>query len=132
MDKTYRIVTSERCYRYKLEALENHAPAIETVYEIVTFDQTQTPKVLYVGLAWDKDLHQSLSEHLEGKAEPKVQELLKSYPDIYFDYVLPPSGISREDLQDIYWALVHKHNPPCNKESISHSGRYSNIQLEEQ
>lgn len=132
MEKTYKIANSERCYRYKWEALMNHAPAIKTIYEIVTFNDRGEPHILYIGLAWDKDLHHSLAEHLEGIAEPKVDELIGRYTNVYFDYVLPEAGMSQDDLKDIHWALIQKNKPEYNKAPVGHSGRYQNILLQDE
>lgn len=131
MNKTYRLRPSARCYRYKWEALTNHAPSLKTVYEIVTFDAKGEAQILYVGLAWEKTMDQMLAAHLDGSGEPKVDDLIAKHKDVYFDYIFPDPGSTKEDLSDIQWALIQKNKPLYNKEVTAPSGRYETISLEE-
>lgn len=130
--KTYKIFNSEKCYRFKPDALPAHAPNILGIYELVTFDQNQNAQVIYIGLA-----HQSialhLDEHLRGAREPKVADLLQKFPNLYFDLVFCREAQSPQDWQDIYWALLRKYQPPYNdSKQTTHSNRYSSIQLTEE
>jgi len=49
--RTFKVKMSERCFRFKPDALPSHAPPKPGVYEFVTFGADGAAKVLYVGLA---------------------------------------------------------------------------------
>lgn len=108
-----KIQMSERCFRFKPDAIGGHAPAAPGVYEFVTFDANQAAKVVYVGLA-EASIQESLQAHLEGRAEPAGRRLLSAYPNIYFDYVARASVGGPEGLKDVAEALIVKHKPELN------------------
>ncbi len=114
MDRTFHIRNSEKCFRFKPEAFCNHAPQNKGIYELVTFDENQTPKVLYVGAAFDKGILACLEGHVDGSVKPLSKELFEKYPNLYFDYIAGWDAKSADDAQDVYWWLVQKHNPPYN------------------
>ena len=117
-EKTIRIVMSDRCFRFKPDAIPGHAPAAPGVYEFVTFDEQQKPQVLYVGLA-ASSIQQQLVEHMMNKRKPTSDELFGKNPNVYFDYVARASAQAPEDLKGIAAALVEKHKPPFNTEPVS-------------
>lgn len=129
-EKTYHIQSSEKCFRFKPEAFCNHAPQNKGIYELVTFDENQQPKVLYVGAAFDKGILASLEGHAAGTIQPSSDELFKKYPNLYFDYLTKMDAKSQEDAQDVYWWLVQKHKPPYNSD-VQNSGRYAAINVVE-
>ena len=112
--KTVRVRMSERCFRFKPEALPNHAPPVPGVYEFVTFDDARQAKVVYVGLALGETILQCLTEHLEGRREPTAQKLLSRYPNMYFDYIAQATLASPEEWRDVAEALLVKHRPELN------------------
>ncbi|MBI4054882.1 MAG: hypothetical protein HY402_01975 [Elusimicrobia bacterium] len=122
---------SERCFRFKLDALLSHAPDAPGVYEFVTFDSERNPRVLYVGIAHPESIHACLAEHLEDKKSPTAQELFSQWKDIYFDYVARTREQSPEDFQDIAAALITKHRPPLNTAPLAFSQRYQKVRLQE-
>ncbi|MBI4386447.1 MAG: hypothetical protein HY551_03620 [Elusimicrobia bacterium] len=130
--RTFRIAMSERCYRFKPDALVPHAPQKPGVYEFVMFDAQLQPIVLFVGLAYPKTLFEALSDHLMGRLRPSAEELFKISKDIYFDYVASADVSSDEEYKDIAGALIAKHQPRLNPagQAIS-SGRYGTVALEE-
>jgi excinuclease UvrABC nuclease subunit len=130
-EKTYRIVMSDRCFRFKPDAIPGHAPASPGVYEFVTFDEKKQAQVLYVGLALDGTIQQSLVEHMMAKRRPTADDLFGKHKDVYFDYVARASGQEPEDLKDIAAALIAKHKPAFNSEPSPSSGRFQSVQLEE-
>lgn len=132
-EKTYNVRSSEKCFRFKPDAFCSHAPPNKGIYELVTFDDQQNAKVLYVGAAFEKGILSSLEAHAAGALEPKSSDLFAKYPNLYFDYLASMDAKTQEDAQDIYWWLVQKHKPPYNDiPSIKHSGRYQNINVVEQ
>jgi uracil-DNA glycosylase len=60
IEKTYHIRNSEKCFRFKPDAFCSHAPPNKGIYELVTFDQNQNAKVLFVGAAFEKGILASL------------------------------------------------------------------------
>ncbi len=131
-EKTYHVRNSEKCFRFKPDAFCSHAPPNKGIYELVTFDQNQNPKVLFVGAAFEKGILNSLEGHASGEIQPSGKDLLNTYPNLYFDYLTEMDAKTAQDAQDIYWWLVQKHNPPFNDvASIQHSGRYQTINVVE-
>ena len=130
-EKTYRIVMSERCFRFKPDAVPGHAPGVPGVYEFVTFDEGRDPKVLFVGCAPDQPLQARLMEHLLGSRKPTAVEMIEKYKDVYFDYVAKSSEQAPDDLKDIAGALAAKHRPPYNEGPVETSGRFEKVHLKE-
>ena len=54
--KEFGIWQSERSYRFKEEAIYNHAPENPGIYELVTFDDEQNPKVVYADWVKEKTI----------------------------------------------------------------------------
>src|SRR5438309_5022564 len=104
--KQFDIWTSERCYRFKEEALYNHAPQTPGIYELVTFDEQQKPIVVFAALTEDKTIFTALEEHLRGERKPAVQELLARYPNLYFSFVVNSNAQGPDDMKDLFWAIV--------------------------
>lgn len=112
--KKFNVRMSERCFRFKPDALPSHAPQKPGVYEFVTF-KDGTPEVLFVGVALGgPTVFSMLSDHLMGKAEPTAAQLFGAAQDVYFDYVADADIQSLEDLKEIAAAFVRKHNPKFN------------------
>lgn len=131
--RIFHVRNSEKCYRYKEEAIINHAPAHKGIYELVTFDINQKPTVLYVGAAFTQTLEQALSAHLNGTLSPSVNQLLENNPNLYFDFLSETDAKTQEDAQDIYWWLVQKYKPPYNDVTqVRHSGRPGHIHVVEE
>lgn len=130
-DKTYKITMSERCFRFKPDALPPHAPPLPGVYEFVTFDAEMKPIVLFVGMTGEKTIYDQLAAHMTGKAEPTAAALFGEAKDVYFDYVMPKQGDSPEDMKDIAGALIAKGKPKFNTGDAPTSGRYTAVTLEE-
>ncbi len=97
----------------------------------MTFDENQNPKVLFVGAAFEKGILESLEAHAAGTIEPKANDLLAKFPNLYFDYLTEMDAKTKEDAQDIYWWLIQKHKPPFNDLSTPHSARYEKIDVVE-
>lgn len=133
--RTFKVTMSERCFRFKPDALPSHAPRKPGVYEFVTFDEKMQPKVLFVGLALPgagDTVYAALAQHMMGNLRPASEDLFKAAKDVYFDYVSGWDGDSLEDLKDIAGALVSKHRPPLNPTTPPpSSGRFSEVALEE-
>lgn len=114
MSRKFNVRMSERCFRFKPDALPSHAPQKPGVYEFVTF-KDGAPEVLYVGLAMDGGtVFSKLSDHLMGKAEPTAAQLFAAAKDVYFDYVADADIEALDDLKDIAGAFVRKHKPKFN------------------
>lgn len=129
-EKTYHVQNSEKCYRFKPDAFCSHAPVNKGIYELVTFDENQTAKVLYVGAAFEKGIRECLEGHADGSRAPAAAEIMSTYTNLYFDYLTAMDAKTVEDAQDIFWWLVNKHQPPFNNiKSIHHSGRYETINV---
>ncbi len=130
--RTFEIWSSERSYRYKEEAMHNHAPHTPGIYELVTFDAQQNGQVLYAALTTDKPIFAALYEHWDGKRQPAVQDLLQKYPNLYFSFVVDSDAKTPEDLQDLFWGVVQNDKPILvDPASVQHSGRYSEIKVKE-
>jgi hypothetical protein len=131
-DKTFRIMMSDRCFRFKPDAIPGHAPAEPGVYEFVTFDAARQGQVLYVGLAKPGETIQgALVAHFMGERKPTADELFAKAPgNVYFDFVRKASEQSPEDLKDIAAAMIAKSKPPFNAEP-AFTGRYAAVQLDE-
>ena len=129
--RTFKLVMSERCFRFKPDALPSHAPSKPGVYEFVTFDASGKATVLYVGLALTGGIYEALNNHLMGTASPTAAELFKVSKDIYFDYVAHADIESLDDLKDIAGALIKKHKPQFNPAEIPNSGKYDCVELQE-
>ncbi|MBI5630538.1 MAG: hypothetical protein HY921_06615 [Elusimicrobia bacterium] len=128
--KVFKVRMSERCFRFKPDALGSHAPPRPGVYEFVTFENGSAV-VLYVGLALDKGVSQALGEHMMGQAAPAAAELFAVAKDIYFDYVAEADIESLEDLKDIAAVLSAKHRPRFNPQPLPGTGRYAAVEIEE-
>ena len=130
-NKTFKITMSERCFRFKPDALGSHAPHQPGVYEFVTFDEKVQPIVLFVGVA-PTTIYEALANHLMGNIQPTSDELFKAAKDIYFDYVASADTGSPEDFGDIAAALIAKHRPKLNPAGkTTATGRYAAVTLEE-
>jgi hypothetical protein len=130
--RTFEIWPSERCFRFKEEAMHNHAPQQSGIYELVTFDEAQKASVVYAGLTTDKTIFTMLYEHWDGKREPAVQDLLKKYPNLYFSYVVESDAKSPEDMQDLFWGIVQEDKPELlDYANLQHSGRFSDIKVKD-
>ena len=131
MTRKFRVAMSERCFRFKPDALPSHAPHKPGVYEFVTFDAQRNPVVLFVGVALDKSVYQALDEHWNDKAAPTRAELFAAAPDVYFDYVAAADIAEADELKDIAGAFVAKHKPRFNSGPAPSSGRYTEVEVEE-
>lgn len=113
--RKFKVMMSERCFRFKPDALPSHAPQKPGVYEFVTFNDGK-PEVLYVGVALGgPTVFSQLSDHLMGKAEPTAAQLFGAAKDVYFDYVADADIESLDDLKEIAAAFVVKHKPRFNE-----------------
>jgi hypothetical protein len=131
MKRTFRVAMSERCYRFKADALPSHAPHKPGVYEFVTFDAQRNPQVLFVGVALDTTVYQALDDHWNDKAEPGRTKLFAATPDVYFDYVAAADISEADELKDIAGALVAKHKPRFNEGPAPASGRHEAVEVVE-
>ncbi len=131
-NRTFKVSMSERCFRFKPDALGNHAPPKPGVYEFVTFHPDGKPEVLFVGAATGpQTVQDALAAHLQGQAKPGSTELFAAAKDVYFDYVADADISSIEDLKDIAAALVQKHKPKFNPGGPAFTGRYAAVAVEE-
>src|SRR6185369_9940392 len=73
--RSFKITMSERCFRFKPDALDSHAPRGPGVFEFVIFDPQVQPIVLFV--AATDSIYSSLANHLMGNAKPTADELFK-------------------------------------------------------
>ena len=128
--RKFRIAMSERCFRFKPDALVNHAPLKPGVYEFVTFDAQRNPQVLFVGVA-DKSVHAVLAAHLNGTMTPSAKDLFAVSPDIYFDYVESADIADISELQDIAGVFIAKHAPRFNTGPLPSSGKHASVEVEE-
>lgn len=129
--KTFKVMMSERCFRFKPDALPSHAPQKPGVYEFVTFDENKNPQVLFVGLALDKTVFDSLSAHMTGQQEPTAAQLFGAAKDVYFDYVADADIEALDDLKDIAGFFINKYKPRFNKDAAVSSGKYASVAVEE-
>lgn len=130
-ERKFRVAMSERCFRFKPDALPSHAPHKPGVYEFVTFDARKNPEVLYVGVALGRSVYECLDDHLNGRLEPSAKALFAASPDIYFDYVAAADISDPEELKDIAGAFVARHKPRFNQGPAPSSGRYDKVEVEE-
>ena len=130
MTRKFRIAMSERCFRFKPDALGNHAPQKPSVYEFVTFDAARNPKVLFVGIA-ERSVQESLQAHLDGAAAPTAAELFAAAPDVYFDYVESADIADISELKDIAGSFIAKHSPRFNLGAVPSSGKHQAVEVEE-
>jgi excinuclease UvrABC nuclease subunit len=129
--KTFHVLMSERCFRFKPDALPSHAPQKPGVYEFVTFDANKNPIVLYVGLALDKTVYDCLDAHMQGRQEPTAAQLFEAAKDVYFDYVADADIEDLDDLKDIAGFFVGKHKPRFNTGAVPASGKHQAVTVEE-
>ncbi len=129
--RKFRIAMSERCFRFKPDALPSHAPHKPGVYEFVTFDERKNPVVLYVGLALTGSVYEALAAHMDNKAAPTADELFAAAKDVYFDYVASADIEDVEELKDIAGAFIAKHEPRFNAGPAPTSGRHEAVEVEE-
>ena len=129
--RKFRVAMSERCFRFKPDALPSHAPHKPGVYEFVTFDAQKNPRVLFVGVALTQSIYQALDAHWNDRAQPGRAELFAAAPDIYFDYVASADIADVEELKDIAGAFVAKHKPRFNALPAPTSGKHAAVEVEE-
>lgn len=130
--RRFEIRNSERCFRFKPDAFESHAPPYRGIYELVTFDERQQPTVLFVGAAFDRTIRESLEAHAAGTLKPTANEILDQFPNLYFDYLEQIGGNSLDDARDVHWWLVQRHKPRYNDvAAASNSGRAGEIEVVE-
>ena len=128
--RKFRIAMSERCFRFKPDALGNHAPQKPGVYEFVTFDADRNPKVLFVAVA-EKSVHAALAAHPNGTMTPSAKDLFAVSPDIYFDYVESADIADLSELKDIAGAFISKNSPRFNSGPLPSSGKHGSVEVEE-
>lgn len=131
MTRKFRIAMSERCFRFKPDALPSHAPHKPGVYEFVMFDAQKNPRVLFVGLALDKPVYEALDDHWNDRAQPGRTELFAVSPDIYFDYVASADIADIDELKDIAGSFIAKHKPQFNAGPVPASGKHAAVEIEE-
>ena len=129
--KKFRVAMSERCFRFKPDALPSHAPHKPGVYEFVTFDAQKNPVVLYVGVALKGSIYQALDDHWNDKAKPGRAELFAAAPDVYFDYVAAADIEDVSELNDIAGVFVARHKPRFNTGPAPTSGKHAAVEVEE-
>jgi excinuclease UvrABC nuclease subunit len=129
--RQFRIAMSERCFRFKPDALPSHAPHKPGVYEFVTFDAQKNPQVLFVGIALGRSVYEALDDHWNDKLTPGRSELFKVSPDIYFDYVAAADIQEAEELKDIAGAFIDKHKPRFNSGPTPSSGKHRAVEIVE-
>ena len=130
--KEFEIWTSERSYRFKEEALYNHAPQTPGIYQLVTFDEQQNPKVVFMALTVEKSIYDALFEHWRGERNPAVQDLVARYPNLYFSFVVESNAQGSDDLKDLFWAMVQADKPvEPNPTQVANTGRYSEITVKD-
>lgn len=134
-ERTFKVRMSERCFRFKPDALGSHAPRKSGVYEFVTFDAQMKPEVLYVGLAipgQGGSIYEAVAAHMMGNLRPSTEDLFKAAKDIYFDYVDSADVADDEEFKDIAGALIAKHKPRLNPSSPPpSSGKFAAVTVEE-
>lgn len=129
--RKFRVAMSERCFRFKPDALPSHAPHKPGVYEFVTFDAQKNPVVLFVGVALKGSIYQALDDHWNDKAQPGRTELFAAAPDVYFDYVAAADIEDAAELNDIAGVFVAKHKPRFNTGPAPTSGKHASVEVEE-
>jgi len=130
--KEFGIWQSERSYRYKEEAMYNHAPQNPGIYELVTFDAEQNAKVLYADWTKDKTIFDALFEHWRGEKQPAVMDLLSKHPNLYFSFIVDSDAKTPEDMQDLFYAIVQADKPTLvDPATVKPTGRYSEITVKD-
>lgn len=129
--RKFRIAMSERCFRFKPDALPSHAPHKPGVYEFVTFDEQKNPVVLFVGLALTGSVYEALAAHMDNKAAPTANELFAAAKDIYFDYVASADIQEVDELKDIAGVFIARHKPRFNTGPAPTSGKHESVEVEE-
>jgi len=130
--KQFEIWTSDKSFRYKEEAMYNHAPQTPGIYYIVTFDEKGQGKTLFMGNAADSTIFKALFQHWEGTLDPKVQDLLAKYPSVYFMFIVESNAQSPEDQQDLFWALAQQEKPELmDWKNLPNTGRYAEITVKD-
>lgn len=111
----------------------NHAPYKKGIYELVTFDENQKPVILYIGAAFDENIHDCLEAHLENKKAPNTKDIFSEYTNLYFDFIDEWNAVTDEDAKDVYWWLVKKYDPKYNMDKINlkNSGRRGDVNVVE-
>lgn len=131
-EKLFEIWQSERSFRFKEEALVNHAPHTPGIYELATFDEQGNGKFVYAGLTTDRSIFDALTEHWDGRREPKCEDLFKKYPNLYFSYVVESNAKSPEDMQDLFWAMMQNDKPELlDWAALRNSGRFASIKVKD-
>lgn len=130
-DRKFRVAMSERCFRFKPDALPSHAPHKPGVYEFVTFDAQKNPQVLFVGAALERSVYECLDDHMNGKLAPTAKDLFAAAPDIYFDYVASADIGELDELKDIAGVFIAKNKPRFNTGPAPSSGKYATVEVEE-
>ena len=132
MIKEFGIWQSERSFRFKEEAIHNHAPKTPGMYELVTFDDQQNPKVVYAGWAKDRSIFDALFDHWNGDQKPTVQDLLAKNPNLYFSYIVDSDAKTPEDLQDLFYGIVQADKPELvDAATVKPTGRYTDIAIKD-
>ena len=130
--RTFGYWPSERCFRYKEEAMHNHAPQKTGIYEFVTFDEQQKPRVVFASLVTDTTIFKALFEHWEGQRQPAAQSLLQTLPNLYFSYVVDSDAQTPEDLRDLFYGIVQEDKPErTDPTEVKPTGRYSEIKVKD-
>ncbi len=117
MTRTFKVRMSERCFRFKPDALGSHAPRKPGVYEFIAFDKEMKPEVLYVGLALPgggETIYDAIAAHMIGNIRPTSEDLFNTAEDIYFDFVDEADLEFPEEHKDIAGALIRRHKPRLN------------------
>jgi hypothetical protein len=126
--REFGVWQSERSYRFKEEAIYNHAPQNPGIYELVTFDAMQNANVLFAEWVKDKSIFDALFEHWRGEKQPAVMDLLGKYPNLYFSFVVDSEAKTPEDMQDLFYAMVQADKPILmDLSSVKPTGRYSAV-----
>lgn len=130
--KEFEIWTSERSYRFKEEAIYNHAPQTQGIYSLVTFDEHGAGRTLFMDLVLDTTIFKALFEHWDGTRPPAVKDLLQKYPNLYFMFVVQSNAVGIEDQKDLLWALARQEKPELQDwNSLPNTGRYASIAVKD-
>ena len=130
--KEFGIWQSEKSFRFKEEAFENHAPQYSGIYELVTFDAQQNANVLYADWVKDKTIYEALYEHFRGERQPAAQDLLAKYPNLYFSFIVDSDAKTPEDMQDLFYGVVQADKPVfVDPATVKPTGRYSSITVKD-
>jgi hypothetical protein len=130
--REFGIWQSERSFRFKEDALYNHAPQTPGIYELVTFDEQQNVKVVFAEWTKEKSIFDALFEHWRGEKKPTVQELFARYPNLYFSFIVDSDASTPEDMQDLFYAIVQSDKPELlDPSSIKPTGRYTEIKVKD-